>query len=104
VWNIAHIGELRNVEELCSENLKLIGYLEKGGQNTVLLRLQCGPRFNVRNENEIYIYIYKSKNNYLIRIKMHTYEVNFVKLNFLTSINSVYLMINLQSSVPMKNK
>jgi len=52
VWNIAHIGELRRVEELWSENLKELGYLEKDEQNTILLRLQCGLRFNVRNEKK----------------------------------------------------
>lgn len=99
MWNIAHIGELRRVEELWSENLKEIGYLEKDGQNTILLRFQRGLRFNVRKEKKKY-----SKNNYLIRIKTNTYDVNLVKLNFLTSINSFYLMINLKSSVNMQNK
>jgi len=50
VWNIAHIGELRHIEELWSENLKGKGHSEKGGQNTVLLGLQRGLRFNVKRE------------------------------------------------------
>ena len=39
-----------------------------------------------------------------IRIKTKSYNVNFVNLNFLTSINSCYLMTNLQSSVTMEDK
>jgi hypothetical protein len=47
-----------------------------------------------RNKN-----IWNTRNNYFIRIHTRTYKVNSVFLHFVSSINSVYLVISSQRSV-----